>query len=84
MSVTRVCEGGMVKIPAEVLSTLGLKLGDKVSFIQNKYGEVVLSNASVRAIQKAQAAFTGAAEILGVNDDDDVMALVNEVRYKKS
>ena len=83
MNITRVCEGGLVRIPAEILSVLGLKLGDKVSFIQNLNGEVVLFNASVRAIHKAQEAFAGAAELLGVKDDDDVMALVSEARYGK-
>ena len=38
----------------------------------------------VAAIHKAQKAFEGLAEILGVKDDDDVMALVNEVRYAKN
>ncbi|MBQ7192890.1 MAG: AbrB/MazE/SpoVT family DNA-binding domain-containing protein [Synergistaceae bacterium] len=74
----------MVRIPAEILSVLRLKLGDKVSFVQNQNGEIVVSNTSIRAIQKAQEAFSGAAEVLGVKDDDDVMALVSEVRYGKS
>ncbi|MBQ7733522.1 MAG: hypothetical protein IJT58_05840 [Synergistaceae bacterium] len=38
-------------------------------------------NASIQALYEAQIAFTGAAEVLGVKDDDDVQALVNEVRY---
>ena len=80
MNAAIVCEGGLVRSPAEILSPLGLKLGDKVSFIQNQNGEVVLSKASVRAIMKAQEAFAGAAEILYVKNDNDVMALVNEVR----
>ncbi len=36
---------------------------------------------NVAAIRKAQKAFEGLAEILGIKDDDDVMTLVNEVRY---
>lgn len=40
-------------------------------------------NASLQALYEAQIAFTGAAEVLGVKDDDDVQALVNEVRYGK-
>ena len=53
----------------------------KILFFQNPNGEVVLSNASAQAIQKAQAAFAGAAEALGVADEADVQALVDEVRY---
>ncbi|MBQ9404466.1 MAG: hypothetical protein IJR35_03120 [Synergistaceae bacterium] len=40
-------------------------------------------NASLQALYEAQVAFTGAAEVLGIKDDDDVQALVNEVRYGK-
>ena len=80
MNTARVCEDGRVRIPAEILSVLGLKLGDKVAFMQNNNGEIVLSNASVLAIRKAQKAFAGVAERLGVKNDDDVMALVSEIR----
>ena len=54
-----------------------------VLFFQNQGGEVVLSNASATAIRKAQAAFAGLAEELGVANEDDVQALVDEVRYGK-
>lgn len=43
----------------------------------------ILSNASARAIRKAQAAFSGAAEAMGISSDEDVQALVDEVRYGK-
>ena len=44
---------------------------------------MVLSNASAQAIRKAQSAFSGAAEAMGISSEDDVQALVNEVRYGK-
>ncbi len=83
MNVTKLYEDGRIKIPAEVINVLGLKCGDKVAFTQKQNGEIVLSNASVRAIRKAQEAFSGLAEALGIEDDDDVQALVDEVRYGK-
>ena len=43
--------------------------------------EIVLSNASAQAIRKAQKAFAGAAEEMGVFGEEDVQALVDEVRY---
>ncbi len=48
-----------------------------------KDGEVVLSNASAQAIHKAQSAFSGAAEAMGISSEEDVQALVDEVRYGK-
>ena len=46
-------------------------------------GQIVMSNASAKAIRKAQAAFAGAAEEMGVFSEDDIQALVDEVRYGK-
>ena len=62
---------------------LGLKSGDKILFLQKQNGEIVVSNASAAAIQKAQAAFAGAAEALGVSSENDIQALIDEVRYGK-
>ncbi len=81
MNTARICEGGQVRIPAEILGALGLKLGDKIAFMQNNNGEILLYDAAELAIRKAQKAFEGAAERLAVKNDDDVMALVREVRY---
>lgn len=52
-------------------------------FYQKQDGEVVLSNASAQAIRKAQSAFSGAAEAMGISSEEDVQALVDEVRYGK-
>ena len=52
-------------------------------FYQKQDGEVVLSNASVQAISKAQSAFSGVAEAMGISSEEDVQALVDEVRYGK-
>lgn len=41
-------------------------------------------NTSATAIRKAQSAFEGAAEVLGLSDEDDIQALIDEVRYEDS
>ena len=81
MNIARVSEGGRITVPFEVMQMLGLKFGDRVAFEQNANGEIVFSNVSAHAIRKAQAAFEGAADLLGVRNDADVQALVDEVRY---
>lgn len=53
----------------------------KCLFLQNQNGEIVVSNASATAIRKAQKAFVGAAEAMNVSGEDDIQALVEEVRY---
>lgn len=70
-------------MPVEIRKLLGLKSGDKILFFQKEYGEVVVSNASTEAIYKAQTAFAGAAQMMGIANEDDVQALVDEVRYGK-
>ena len=81
MNLAKLSANGQITVPVEVRRRLGLKSGDKILFFQNEEGEIVLSNASATAIRKAQNAFAGLAEKLGIKDEDDVQALVNEVRY---
>ncbi len=84
MNLAKISANGQITLPVEIRRLLGLKTGDKVLFFQKQDGEIVLSNASAKAIRKAQAAFAGAAEDMGVFNEDDVQALVDEVRYGKA
>ncbi len=83
MNLAKISANGQITLPVEIRRLLGLKTGDKVLFLQKQDGEIVLSNASAKAIRKAQAAFAGAAEDMGVFNEDDVQTLVDEVRYGK-
>lgn len=84
MNLAKVSANGQITVPAEIRRLLGLKSGDKILFFQNPDGEVVINNASAQAIYKAQKAFEGVAEQIGVENEDDVQALVNEIRYGKA
>ena len=83
MNLAKISANGQITVPIEIRKLLGLKSGDKILFFQNTNGEVVIDNASAQAIRKAQTAFTGVAEEIGVYNDDDVQSLVDEVRYGK-
>ncbi len=83
MNLAKISANGQITVPVEIRRLLGLKSGDKILFFQKQDGEVVISNASSTAIRKAQAAFTGAAEEMGVSSEEDIQALVDEVRYGK-
>ena len=83
MNLAKISANGQITVPAEIRRLLGLKSGDKILFFQKPNGEVVINNASAQAIYKAQKAFEGVAEQMGVYNEDDVQALVNEVRYGK-
>ena len=81
MNLAKISAHGQITVPVEIRRQLGLKSGDKILFLQKQNGEIVVSNASAVAIRKAQAAFAGAAEALGVSGEEDIQALVDEVRY---
>ena len=81
MNLAKISANGQITVPIEIRRLLGLKSGDKMLFFQKQDGEIVVSNASSEAIRKAQSAFTGAAETMGVTSEDDIQMLVDEVRY---
>lgn len=80
MNLAKISANGQITVPVEIRRMLGLRSGDKILFFQRANGDVVMSNASTEALRKAQLAFAGAAAELGVADEDDVQALVDEVR----
>lgn len=81
MNLAKVSANGQITVPIEIRRLLALKTGDKVLFVQKQDGDIVISNASANAIRKAQEAFAGAAEAMGVVNEEDVQYLVNDVRY---
>lgn len=80
MNLAKVSANGQVTVPIEIRRALGLREGDKILFYTNDDGEIVINNASAQAIYKAQRAFSGVAEQMGVRNDNDVQALVDAVR----
>ena len=81
MNLAKVSANGQITVPVEIRRALKLKEGAKVLFFQKENGEIVVNNASAQALAKAQRAFAGIAEQLGIQNDEDVQALVNDVRY---
>ena len=72
MNLAKISANGQITVPVEIRRQLGLKSGDKILFFQKQNGEIVVSNASAAA-----------AEAIGVSSEDDIQALVDEVRYGK-
>lgn len=83
MNLAKISANGQITVPVEIRRKLGLKSGDKILFYQKEDGEIVLTNASAQAIKKAQAALAGAAEAMGVKNEDDVQALIDDIRHGK-
>ena len=84
MNLAKLSSAGQITVPIDIRRILNLKAGDKVLFTQNENGEIVIGNASLNAIRKAQKAFEGVAEEYGFKDEDDVQRYIDEMRYGKS
>ena len=84
MNLAKLSANGQITVPAEVRRRLHLVAGDKVLFVEGPNGEVVLAKAGLSALARVQAAFAGAADEAGLKDDDDVQALVDEMRDRSS
>jgi antitoxin PrlF len=79
MELAKITSKGQITIPINIRKALGLKDGDKVVFIEQG-GKVIMENSSLVALREIQQAFVGEADRIGLKNDDDVVALVKEVR----
>ncbi len=75
----KVMAKGQVTIPKDVRAALGVNCGDRVTFVVEGKS-VRLVNAAVYAMQMLQGEMRGEAKKSGLNTDDDVMAMVNDLR----
>ncbi len=75
----KVMAKGQVTIPKDVRAALGITCGDRVTFVVEGKN-VRLVNAAVYAMQMLQSEMTEEAKKSGLDTDDNVMALVNDLR----
>ena len=83
MNLAKVSANGQITVPVEIRRRLGLRSGDKMLFYILPDGRIIVDNASANALRKAQNAFQGVADELGLKDEDDVMNLISEMRAKE-
>ena len=82
MELAKVTSKGQITIPIDIRRKLGVKEGDKILFVEEQ-GQIIMMNSSMDALRKAQAAFTGEAERLGLRDEQDVADLVSALRRER-
>lgn len=75
----KVMAKGQVTIPKDIREVLGVTSGDRITFIVEG-NTVRIVNSAVYAMQVLQREMAGEAERTGLTSDDDVMALVKELR----
>jgi len=79
MEVAKITSRGQITIPIDIRKKLGVKEGDKVIFIEDD-GRIIVANASKIAFANIRSAFSGESERLGLKNEQDIVALVDEVR----
>ena len=79
MEISRISSKGQVTIPVDIRKRLNLKEGDKVVFIEVD-DKVFIENASLVAIKRMGKVMEGKGEKVGIKNEEDVVALVKEVR----
>lgn len=79
MEIAKITSKGQITIPVDIRRKLGVKEGDKVLFVEEA-GRIYILNSSMEALKEAQAAFAGEAERAGLRNEDDVVAMVKELR----
>ena len=75
----KVMAKGQITIPKDVREILGISSGDRVSFVVEG-NTVRLVNSAVYAMQVLQNEMRGESERTGLTSEEDVMALVKELR----
>lgn len=75
----KVMAKGQITIPKDVRDVLGVSNGDRVTFIVEG-NTVRMVNSAVYAMQVLQQEMTGEAERTGLISEEDVVALVKELR----
>lgn len=75
----KVMSKGQVTIPKDIRQILGIESGDRVTFIVEN-GTVRIVNSAVYAMQVFQQNMKGEAEKSGIENDEDIIALVSEMR----
>ncbi|MGN0492215.1 MAG: AbrB/MazE/SpoVT family DNA-binding domain-containing protein [Acutalibacteraceae bacterium] len=83
MELAKITSKGQITIPIEIRKKLGVRDGDKVLFIEDG-NRIYVTNSSIQALEKAQEAFRGVAEELGIKNDDDIISMIKEVRAERN
>ncbi len=82
MELAKITSKGQITVPIDIRRKLGVKEGDKILFVEEQ-GRIIIMNSSMEALRRAQDAFAGEAERLGLKDEQDVVDMVAELRRER-
>ena len=70
---------GQITLPRDIRMWLGVDTGDRVTFVCDG-DRVIMMNAAIYAMKMLQQGMAGEAERVGLRSEEDVDALVKEIR----
>jgi len=82
MELAKITSKGQITLPINIRRKLNLQDGGKVAFIEQGDTYAIINPISL-AIKELQKDFEGEAERLGLKTEDDVVALVKEIRKER-
>lgn len=75
----KVMAKGQITLPKDIREALGVRTGDRVTLIRQD-DQVVMMNSAIYAMKMLQASMKGEAEKVGLQSDEDVVALLAKMR----
>ena len=82
MELAKITSKGQITLPINIRRALKLNDGDKVAFVESN-GQFILTNPAMLALRQAQDAFSGFAEENGLDSNENIVAMVKEVRAER-
>ena len=79
MELAKITTRGQITLPLEIRKKLKVGEGDKVVFFEDN-GRIIVENAAKLAFTQIREGFKGEAERMGLQDEQDVVNMVKEMR----
>ena len=79
INTAKITESGNINVPIDIRKILKLKSGDRIVFIEQN-GSIIMKNANSLAFEEFQNDMEGEAEKAGIQSEQDVVDLVNDIR----
>ena len=79
----RVMARGQITLPKDIRKALGISIGDRLTLLKQD-DQIIMINSAVYAMKELQKAMVGEAEKAGLYTEDDVTAMIMDMRARKN